>query len=275
MKSDVGYIYGYIYRIYDTINSMSYIGQTTKEDPLERINQHFKRSHNRYLRHSINKRRENFDYEILYGPIHEDELDYMEQYMILEFNSLFPNGFNFNSGGNKNKRHSKDTIEKIRKDEIWNNKDDIIKRYKNGQSASSIALDYECDRKTIVSVLKEYKVPKHNHGRSLIKKHIRDDIEIISKRYQNGETSKDISKDYQVAPNTIIRVLRENNIPIRKRFNISTGLQKDIHIICKRYLNGESAKMIGSDYNASSSVILDNLRKNNIPIRKPGGDTRK
>src|ERR1700761_830172 len=100
-------------------NGKMYIGQTTQEFG-KRMNQHKNEANHpdrggcRALYNAIRKYGwDNFVKEI----IHEcsvEELDSLEQYYIENFNTMVPNGYNLLSGGNKNKKASDETREKIR-----------------------------------------------------------------------------------------------------------------------------------------------------------------
>lgn len=207
---------GHIYRVYDIRDDRSYIGQTSKKNPWDRIKEHFRESHNPYLRNAINKSPNSFSSEILYGPIHSDELDHIERYMILEFNSLFPNGFNLQTGGCKNKQHSEVSKRKTRRLDLWDNKDNIIQRYQDGESAYGIANDLKCDRDLITKILREYNIPIRKHWESLINQKLRDDIDLVSQRYNNREPAYKIAKDYDTTASTVLKVLRQNGVIIRK-----------------------------------------------------------
>lgn len=95
-----------IYKITNTINGKIYIGQT-KNTFHRRYDSklHWWKSKNinDYLKRSINKYgHENFSVEILHEKVESfDKLDELEIQYIKEFDCLFPNGYNFASGGQK------------------------------------------------------------------------------------------------------------------------------------------------------------------------------
>ena len=95
---------GVIYRIYNTVNGKSYIGQTTEFE--RRIKIHF-RKHNSCtaLRNAINKYgKESFRVEILESDVPEKLLSKLEILHIRFWNTLTPNGYNLNIGGRQCKR---------------------------------------------------------------------------------------------------------------------------------------------------------------------------
>ena len=121
---------GVIYRIWNTANGMSYIGQTIQK-PENRIHRHFKDIACPRLSHAIHKHGGNvFQYEIIETNILHEHLNEREIYWIKHFNSVSPNGYNLTHGGNaagtmseearlkisiknKGRRHTEETRRKI------------------------------------------------------------------------------------------------------------------------------------------------------------------
>jgi len=110
---------GYIYRIWNIYNNKSYVGQTTKIDPLDRIDQHLYGSRlgsivvqRAILKHGINK----FRYEIIKRDVPNELLDLYEIKYIRRFVSHH-NGYNLTVGGNQNMlgyKHTDETKRKMR-----------------------------------------------------------------------------------------------------------------------------------------------------------------
>lgn len=103
---------GYIYLIENKINNKKYVGQTKKDDIKTRWNQHRKkdkRSLGTCLYNAYNKYgMENFIFKIICICFDSDtdkyEIDYIQKY-----NTIYPNGYNLQAGGN-NRRHNEYTI---------------------------------------------------------------------------------------------------------------------------------------------------------------------
>jgi len=103
---------GYIYLIENKINNKKYIGQTKKDDIKTRWNQHRKKDkkslgtclYNAYNKYGI----ENFLFKIICICFDSDtdkyEIDYIKKY-----NTIYPNGYNLQAGGN-NRKHNEYTI---------------------------------------------------------------------------------------------------------------------------------------------------------------------
>ena len=109
---------GYIYMIKNKIDSKCYIGQSIEKDINTRWNKH-KRNINSdgcpalygaFRKYGI----DNFDFKIICISF-DEYLDDLEIYYISKFNSIAPNGYNLETGGNKNKIVHPETCERIRK----------------------------------------------------------------------------------------------------------------------------------------------------------------
>ena len=87
--------YGYVYRTVNTLNGMSYIGQTTKPESKEYFGSGL------YLKRALEKYgRSNFRREILEYASSKEELDELERKYIKEFDAIESDNFyNFSCGG--------------------------------------------------------------------------------------------------------------------------------------------------------------------------------
>src|SRR5210317_2282249 len=105
---------GIIYKITSPSGKV-YVGQTIKKFN-DRISQHkSKYSNCTLVKRAIDKYKDQMKYEIIEENILLEQLDEREIYWIKELNSLAPNGYNCNSGGNYKKEISdlvKDNISK-------------------------------------------------------------------------------------------------------------------------------------------------------------------
>ena len=101
---------GTIYILRNKINNKYYVGQTIKTFKERFRNHQVSRS---YIGKALRKYRvANFE-KIILENIPEVELDEMERKLIIEYNSLVPNGYNLESGGSKNHHLSDETKKKI------------------------------------------------------------------------------------------------------------------------------------------------------------------
>jgi group I intron endonuclease len=103
---------GYIYMIKNKIDGKIYIGQTTR--PIEeRFKNHQKKSSNcRLIYRAIKKYGwENFEKDWYECP--DDDLNFDEELLVREMETLVPYGYNLREGGGSNGKHSEETKQKI------------------------------------------------------------------------------------------------------------------------------------------------------------------
>jgi group I intron endonuclease len=114
---------GYIYKITNIISKKYYIGETKKNNPQLRWNEHKRKIEQGIgcpaLQDSVKKYGiENFTFEILIICFDEDRYK-LEMEYIKKYNSISPNGYNLTKGGEgggfHGKKHSQKTIDKISK----------------------------------------------------------------------------------------------------------------------------------------------------------------
>ena len=104
---------GTIYKITNTVNGKSYIGQTT-QPVSQRLHQHIKKAPNPVLKNAINKYgKEAFVCEVLHENVTEDMLDALEIEAIKLHNTITPHGYNINHGGHKNRIFSDQARQKM------------------------------------------------------------------------------------------------------------------------------------------------------------------
>lgn len=104
-----------IYLVTNLINGKLYVGQTTRTLK-KRWKEHCsKTSKCPCLHNAIEKYgKENFKVEQIDIAIDRKELDKKEQYYINFYNTLAPNGYNLETGGNLGAQHSEETLEKMK-----------------------------------------------------------------------------------------------------------------------------------------------------------------
>src|SRR5271157_2581869 len=105
-----------VYILKNKINGKCYVGQTTKTFK-HRLHNHLKKSKvdKDYLIGKAIKKYgiDSFETEVIHCL--EEDLDKLERNYIEKLNSLAPNGYNLETGGNKQKRLAEETKQKISK----------------------------------------------------------------------------------------------------------------------------------------------------------------
>ena len=91
---------GSIYKITNTANGKSYIGQTIRDAEKTRIRYHLAGYGNQLVKRAIEKYGQDaFTYKILHDGIIPEFLDMLEIEAIAKFNTLSPHGYNLTTGG--------------------------------------------------------------------------------------------------------------------------------------------------------------------------------
>ena len=96
-----------------------------------------------------------------------------------------------------------------------------------------------------------------------------EQVKDIIESYENWASTVQISKKYGIGYTTVIRVLKENGISIRDRYDCQTipiTKEQESEII-SLYKSGMSAVDIGKKFNLSYGPIRRILKRNNVHIR--------
>ena len=157
----------------------------------------------------------------------------------------------------------------------WDNANEIAERYKNGESSYVLSKEYGYSAATIIKIVRSVDSDiiirdKNNKKRS---SKAWGDANIITERYRNGESSKQLSKDYKTSPGTIIKIVRSIDSSII-RSNLSSSFNNkidftddDVKHIVHWYANGGTLSDIAKNYNCSTRPIKRVLKENNITLR--------
>lgn len=109
---------GFIYLVKNNVNDKLYVGQTIRTVK-KRWKEHCTNDDGCSALHGAIEKYlpENFTIEVL---IETDDnlLDDLERSYIEKYNSLCPNGYNIQTGGNKGKKHCKESCEKMRQSKL-------------------------------------------------------------------------------------------------------------------------------------------------------------
>ena len=203
-----------IYKITNLVNNKNYIGQT-----INSIDKRFKKHLSQVncknicsaLYSAINKYgKDNFMVEsIIVGNYTKDELNDLEMFYIKKYNSLSPNGYNLQSGGN-----SFMVVESVKKqissklkgrDITWKDKVSIgVKKLWENK-------EYR-DKQTLQ---RNEKRGKYRDGIKKDKLRVNIDIDSFTIDYLNYITIVDLCKKYNISAPTIYRLINENKIKKR------------------------------------------------------------
>ncbi len=198
-----------IYKITNLVNNKIYIGQTINSID-KRFKQHLSQVNCANICSALYSAftkygKENFIIEsIVSGEYSMEELNELEIFYIKKFDSLSPNGYNLQSGGNSFmvvESVKKQTSEKLKGREItW--------KAKVSEGLKKIWLNKEYREKQTLQ--RHEKRGKYRDG---IKKPLRInlDVELINKMSANGDTVYKIAKYFNVSFYTIKKRIRNEN----------------------------------------------------------------
>lgn len=94
----------------------------------------------------------------------------------------------------------------------------ICRKYVRGYSTRQIGMQFGVEKGTILRVLKEYKVPLRQskiEERRKVNHVAENHIAEICKRYDSGETLRDIAQSFGISKHSITAILRSQNVTIR------------------------------------------------------------
>ncbi|MFA5031266.1 MAG: NUMOD3 domain-containing DNA-binding protein [Patescibacteria group bacterium] len=218
---------GTIYIGINLLNGMRYVGQTTRKLK-ERIAGHKcgKKKQICILTRAIKKYGiKNFKW-ISFSCVEED-LDWTEQFLIKELNTLAPNGYNLETGGHENKHHSEITKQKIRKRAIGRLQTEETKQKKREKS-NGINNPFYGKRHTEESLIKMRK-PRSEEGKQHMRKPKREGFgEEISKRLK-GKYIGNNSWNHKLTDNDILlikKLIEKGKLSSKEiytKFGISNG----------------------------------------------------
>ena len=188
MKNKEGGINGIIYGSRNIVNGKWYIGQTVNYK--QRKQNHLactRYNRDRCVFHAAIRKygEDSFEWTVLESDIHTyDELNEREKYWIQEKNSLLPNGYNMNAGGNGTPNHRKNFV-------AWNKgktgcyTEEALRRMSDGQKGRRVSED---QRKKISETLR---------GRHLSEEHKMHVSAGLKGKHHSMEWRKHISESHK------------------------------------------------------------------------------
>lgn len=239
---------GYIYKITNKVNGMSYVGQTRYTVEF-RWRQHQHKDDGTYFHNALKKYGvENFIVETL-EECEVSKLDSREIYYIAKYNT-FEKGYNLTIGeGGKRKIVSDDQYEEIKE------------LYLSGFSSNKIATLYEVDKATIVKILKVQGVKLRDKKKICINH--QEFLELVED-YNKGYSLKELGKRYDCSASGLKEYLLKKGINLRDRYSLLEDA-KTQDLIIKDFLDETfSKKDIMQKYHTSFSTLKKILSMHGI-----------
>ena len=229
---------GYIYKITNKVNGMSYIGQTRYTVEF-RWRQHQHKQDNTYFHNAIQYYgADNFEVETL-EECDVKALDSREIFYIAKYNT-FNQGYNLTIGGGGKRKIVSD-----------NQYEEIKELYLSGFSSNKIAELYEVDKATIVKILKiqgvKIRTNKLNINHQELMELVRD--------YQSGFSIKQLAKRYDCTGPGLKEFLQKKGVDLREKYSILEDKEAQDKMI-QEYLDEKTTlKEIISKYHCSYNTF--------------------
>ena len=238
---------GIIYKITNTVNNKSYIGQTRQSIQF-RWNQHTSKKDNTYFHNAIKKYgKDNFNIEIL-EECDVSKLDEREIFYIAKYDT-FKNGYNLTIGGDGNKR--------LLLDDKY---DEIKELYLSGFSSNKIATLYKVDKSTIIKILKGLDVKI----RSRVLKINNQEFQELVRDYQTGYSLKSLAKRYDCDPKALKAFMERKGVDVRNKYSLLEDKEAQLNLI-NDYLDNElGVTEIQNKYHCSYNTLLKVLSLNGV-----------
>ena len=238
---------GYIYKITNKVNGMSYIGQTRYTVEF-RWRQHQHKKDNTYLHNSIRKYGiENFTVETL-EECSVEELNSKEIYYIAKYNT-FNEGYNLTIGGEGRRKIVSD-----------NQYEEIKELYLSGFSSHKIASLFNVDKATIIKILKLQDVKIRNNNLNINKQ----EFEELVRDYKSGFSLRELAKRYNCSSTGLKEYLVNKGVNIKDKYSILKDEVAQEKLI-NDYLDGKKKiSELQSEYHCSYATLLKVLSLHGI-----------
>lgn len=247
---------GYIYKITNKITNKCYIGETKKSNPELRWNEHKSKIEKGIgcpaLQDAVKKYGiENFKFEILIICFDDDRYKFEKEY-IKKYNSIAPNGYNLTTGGEGGgfygKKHSNETIEKIKKTlkERYDNNPEL--RKESSERVKQLFKDENYKIKIREGMINSEKWQNAKKGNLNNRKHTQEIINILKDKTKiYFDDNKNVEKHRVImAKSRGIKVLQ---------YDLNNNLINEFISI------NEASRQTGVSHSSISKVIRNNTFK--------------
>lgn len=242
--------YGSIYLITNKITNKQYIGQTTMSIEF-RFKTHCNGKPKQVISHSIRKYgRENFTVQEIYLSFSKEDLDRAEQALIIQYNSMVPNGYNIEAGGSSVGKKTSEQLKQMSdrmKQWIKDHPD-----FNKGRKASleTKARMSESQKKVNSDKKKQmYRKRQESNGFAIKAKHLK------TGKITEYSIVPDCAKDLGLETNKIIRTLNNKESRITYKGYIFCKLGEEFPELPKRSYISKSINREGFIIKVKSKYI--------------------
>lgn len=180
--------------------------------------------------------------------------------------AIFPHSFRLLRGIRGAAIHRREESQKKR-----NNRSEIIRRYKEGWSASRIGRRWRITPTQVIMWLQEWGIATRGRRQARHFRKKRKWLKKIIALYKRGYTLREIMKITDIPQGTIRAWLIEAKVPIfpsNRKYHVIR--ERKLPKVVKMYLEGKSSTEIAKKVDMDPSVIADWLHFANVKLRPAG-----
>ncbi|MFW6041209.1 MAG: helix-turn-helix domain-containing protein [Thermoplasmatota archaeon] len=147
-------------------------------------------------------------------------------------------------------------------------KEEIVERYQQGESGTSIAKDYGVHYSKIYNLLDEIGVKKRSPGVGGKKRKINEkQRKEICRKYKEGRTGPSLAEEYDISTFSVYNILNKRGVETRDISDIMVhALDKEE--LCRKYEEGMSTRELAKEYNIDKSTAYKILKRRSLKNKK-------
>jgi DNA-directed RNA polymerase specialized sigma24 family protein len=144
---------------------------------------------------------------------------------------------------------------------------EICERYQSGESAPLLGEAFGVNATTICKTLKQHGVRVRSNSEAHGGLARNQAIEVC-RRYQAGESTMQLAREFGLGDATVGRLLRREGIKMRNAKEAQGGLSDDQEReVCRRYAAGDNTAQLGAAFGVASVTVSNILKRGNIKAR--------
>lgn len=153
-------------------------------------------------------------------------------------------------------------------------KKEIIKRFKEGTNAKTLAIEYKTSSLPILKILRRAGIkPRDASDNAQRKLEPREHLKIANS-YTEGKSQRELAEEYSVSVPTIKKILIEQECEIRSFTEVRGGLPEEDRLrIAELYQVGMNTVELGRKYGLSSTTISRYLEEMEVE-KRTGSEAR-
>lgn len=93
-----------------------------------------------------------------------------------------------------------------------------------------------------------------------------EQLDEIAARYEGGQSARSLASEFEVAPSALIRLLREQNVVMRRRF-VTAEMEQEM---AQEYEAGMTVAEIEAKHDLSHNAALRALHRAGVEMRSTG-----